>query len=250
MRVAVLSDIHSNRSALEAVLAACDRLGITDIFNLGDSLSGPFDPAGTADILIDRAIPSIRGNHDRMLLDPADRLGLWERWAVPELREPHFDWVRHLPETIDWQGLHFTHAAPGDDAENWLDYRGPQNRLVAHDRQEVEMRADGLAAPVIFTGHTHTPRMVRLSGGRIVVNPGAVGCPAYFDDRSDPPFIHETGSPDARFAVVEEIGGAFEVSLRTVPYDPSEMQALALARGAETWAEAIGSGWFTPAGGP
>src|SRR6056297_1584407 len=131
MRVAVLSDIHSNRSALEAVLAVCDRLGITDIFNLGDSLSGPFDPAGTADILIDRAIPSIRCNHDRMLLDPADRLGLWERWAVPELREPHFDWVRHLPETIDWQGLHFTHAAPGDDAENWLDYRGPQNRLVA-----------------------------------------------------------------------------------------------------------------------
>jgi len=249
MRVAVLSDIHSNRSALQAVIAVCDRLGIPNIFNLGDSLSGPFDPAGTADLLIDRAIPSVRGNHDRMLLDPPDRHGLWERWAVPELHETHFDWLRSLPESIDWHGFHFIHAVPGDDAEDWLDHKGPQNRLVARDRREVESRAEGLGAAAILTGHTHTPRMVRLSGGRIVVNPGAVGCPAYLDARSDPPFIHETGAPDARFAIVEQIGDDYEVSLRTVPYDPSEMQALALARGADTWAEAIGSGWFTPADG-
>ncbi|MDJ1007999.1 MAG: metallophosphoesterase family protein [Paracoccaceae bacterium] len=247
MRVAVISDIHSNRAALEAVLAVCDRLGIGDIANLGDSLSGPFDPAGTADILIERAIPSIMGNHDRMLLAPPEKLGLWERWAMPELTPAHLDWVRNLPETLDWKGLFLTHAAPGDDAENWLDFRGPGRRLIARDRSGVEARGAGLTAAVTLTGHTHTPRMVRLTGGRMVVNPGAVGCPAYFDDRTDPPFIHETGAPDARFAVLEEVGGKIEVSLRTVPYDPAGMQALARARGADTWAEAIGSGWFTSA---
>ena len=44
MRVAVLSDIHSNRSALEAVIAVCDRLDIQNIFNLGDSPLRPFRP--------------------------------------------------------------------------------------------------------------------------------------------------------------------------------------------------------------
>jgi len=249
MRLAVLSDIHSNRAALEAVLAACDRLGIAEIANLGDSLSGPFDPAGTADLLIDRAIPSIRGNHDRMLFEPG-AAGLWESWALPDLTPAHLDWVRGLPETRDWHGCHLTHAAPGDDAENWLDHRGPAGRLVARDRAGVEARAAGLGARLTCTGHTHTPRVVRLSGGRLVVNPGSVGCPAYLDDRTDPPFIHETGAPDARFAVIEFEGEVVEVSLRTVPYDPAEMQDRARARGAATWAEAIGSGWFTPAGAP
>ena len=249
MRVAVLSDIHSNRAALEAVLGVCDRLGLSDMVNLGDSLSGPFDPAGTADLLIDRAIPSILGNHDRMLIEPG-AAGLWESWALPDLTPAHLDWVRSLPATLDIYGLHLTHAAPGDDAENWLDHRGPAQRLIARDRAGVEARAAGLAAPLTCTGHTHAPRVVRLSGERMVVNPGAVGCPAYYDDRSDPAFIHETGAPDARFAVIEDVNGAYEVSLRTVPYDPTEMQTLARSRGAETWAEAIGSGWFTPAGSP
>lgn len=249
MRVAVFSDIHSNRAALEAVLRVCDRLGVSDIVNLGDSLSGPFDPAGTADLLIERAIPSIMGNHDRMLIEPG-AAGLWENWALPDLTPEHLDWVKGLPETLDIFGLHLTHAAPGDDAENWLDHRGPSHRLVARDRADVEARAAGLRAPLICTGHTHTPRVVRLSGGRMVVNPGAVGCPAYYDDRMDPAFIHETGAPDARFAVIEQIGAEYEVSLRTVSYDAAEMQACARARGADSWAEAIGSGWFTPAVSP
>ena len=48
MRFAVISDIHGNLAALDATLAAIDRAGITQIANLGDSLSGPLDPAGTA----------------------------------------------------------------------------------------------------------------------------------------------------------------------------------------------------------
>jgi predicted phosphodiesterase len=69
--IAVLADIHGNRWALDAVLADIDRRGIQDIYDLGDSLQGPLDPAGTADILIRRGIPSICGNCDRELLDPA-----------------------------------------------------------------------------------------------------------------------------------------------------------------------------------
>ncbi len=249
MRFAVLSDIHGNRSALEAVLAVCDRLGVTDIVNLGDSLSGPFDPAGTADILMSLDLPTVCGNHDRMLLDPPENQGLWERWTVPHLTAEHLRWIEGLPEEVDWKGVLLTHAAPGDDSENWLDHRGPAQRLIARDRGAVEARAQDLSARLTLTGHTHTPRVVRLSGDRLVVNPGSVGCPAYYDDRTDPVFIHETGAPDARFAVIEEANGNFEVALRTVPYDPAEMQARARGNGADTWAEALATGWFSPAVG-
>ncbi|MEO1238873.1 MAG: metallophosphoesterase family protein [Pseudomonadota bacterium] len=246
MQFAVISDIHGNTAALVAVLAALDRAGVSDIINLGDSLSGPFDPAGTADLLIDRNIPSIRGNHDRMLLDPADQLGLWEQWSVPDLTPMHFDWLKSLPETMRRGDLLAIHASPGNDEENWLDHRGKDMRIASRDRAGIEARAGDIDAALVLAGHTHTPRMVRLPGGPVIVNPGAVGCPGYLDDRSDPPFIHETGAPDARYAVIDMDEGRIDVALCSTPYDPTAMAALARAKGADTWAQAIETGWFTP----
>jgi len=60
-RIAVISDIHGNRWALEAVLEDIDREGTDKIVNLGDAVYGPLDPAGTADIIINRGIPTVRG---------------------------------------------------------------------------------------------------------------------------------------------------------------------------------------------
>ena len=249
MRFAVISDIHGNRSALEAVFAALERAQVDEIVNLGDSLSGPFDPAGTADLLIARDIPSVCGNHDRLLLDPPERQGLWEQWTTPELRPDHFDWVRALPETITMENVHITHATPGDDAENWLDRRAENHRMQARDLEDVVQRAGDLDAALVLTGHTHTPRVVRLPGGPMVVNPGSVGCPAYLDDRTNPPFIHETGAPDARFAIIEMQGETIEVALCSTPYDPTAMAKRARDKGAETWAQAIETGWFTSRAG-
>ena len=246
MQFAVISDIHGNSAALAAVLAALDRAGVADIINLGDSLSGPFDPAGTADVLINRNIPSIRGNHDRMLLDPEDKLGLWEQWSVPELRPDHFDWLKALPDSIRRGDVLAIHATPDNDAENWLDHRGKQMRIVSRDRAGIEERAGELDAALVLTGHTHTPRMVRLPGGPVIVNPGALGCPGYLDDRTDPPFIHETGAPDARYALITLEDSRIDVALCSTPYDPTDMAARARAKGADTWAQAIETGWFTP----
>ncbi len=86
MRIAILADIHGNSAALDAVLADIDRKGIIHILNLGDCLSGPLDPAGTADRLIARPFPTIAGNHDRWLIDrPAADQPLWEQWSLPLL---------------------------------------------------------------------------------------------------------------------------------------------------------------------
>ncbi len=72
--LAVIADIHGNRWALEAVLQDIDQRGIEQIVNLGDHLTGPLDPAGTADLLIERTMLSICGNDDRVLFSAAEEL--------------------------------------------------------------------------------------------------------------------------------------------------------------------------------
>jgi len=62
MRLAAIADVHGNIAALEAVLADIAAAGIVEVVNLGDHVSGPLDPAATADLLMQRGFPSIRGN--------------------------------------------------------------------------------------------------------------------------------------------------------------------------------------------
>lgn len=246
MRIAMISDIHGNLSALDAVLADIGRRGIEQIVNLGDCLSGPFDAAGTANRLMDLGLPTVKGNHDRQLIDrPKEDMGTWESWCIDDLSPSHLTWVRELPKSIAMEDVLLCHATPDDDAENWLDFRGPQDRLVARDLDAVAERlGSGAGASLIACGHTHTPRTVRLPGGPVVVNPGAVGCPAYLDTRMEPNFVHQTGAGDARYAIVERTNTGWHVSLMAVPYDPAPMAALARAKGAESWARAVESGWI------
>ena len=65
VKVAVISDVHGNRLALEAVLDDIVRQGVDATFNLGDLVSGPLEPNWVADILMDLDIPTVRGNHER-----------------------------------------------------------------------------------------------------------------------------------------------------------------------------------------
>ena len=69
MKIAVISDIHGNIAALNAVLADASMQGVDQIVNLGDILSGSLFPAETADLLMAMALPTIRGNHERQVLD-------------------------------------------------------------------------------------------------------------------------------------------------------------------------------------
>ncbi len=245
MAIAVIGDIHGNISALEAVLADIDRRGITNIVNLGDCFSGPFDPGATADRLMALDLPTVRGNHDRQLFDrPREDMGTWESWTIDELTPEHLDWLRTLPLTLEIDGALICHATPDRDDENWLDRRGPDQRLIARDLDGVRARTGRSGHRLFLCGHTHTPRVVRLPDGPMIVNPGAVGCPAYLDTRVSPHFVHQTGAPDARYAILRAHGGQWQADLIAVPYDPATMAALARAKGAESWAVAVSTGWI------
>src|SRR5215470_10805204 len=101
MRIALISDIHGNRWALGAVLEHIARERVDAIWNLGDILSGPLEPAATADLLMPLALPTIRGNCERELLACADRPGCAsDQFAFRHTEPRHHDWLRGLPAAL------------------------------------------------------------------------------------------------------------------------------------------------------
>jgi diadenosine tetraphosphatase ApaH/serine/threonine PP2A family protein phosphatase len=77
----------------------------------------------------------------------------------------------------------------------------------------------------------------------MVVNPGSVGSPGYRDVH---PFPHvvEAGTPDARYAILELVDGAWRATFRHVPYDHDAMAALARRNGQPELASALATGWI------
>ena len=244
MRFAAIADIHGNSTALEAVLADIAALGITEVVNLGDHVSGPLEPRRTAELLMDRRFPSIRGNHDRLLAERSAAMGPSDRHAHALLNDSQLEWLAGLPATLLYRDTVFLcHGTPRDDETYWLDRVTGNGTVAAAPIEEVEAEASGIAASLILCGHTHLPRVVRLRDGRIAVNPGSVGLPGY---RWDVPVDHvvEAGTPDACYAILERTDSTWRATIRYVPYDHTTMADLAARNGRPDWASAIATGWL------
>ncbi|WP_461163432.1 metallophosphoesterase family protein [Arthrobacter sp. R4-81] len=98
MRIAVISDVHGNLLALDAVLTDIEKRSVDSIVNLGDLLSGAVQPGLTADRLMELDLPTVRGNHERQVLEtePAN-MGPSDLLARKEMTETHREWFKCLP---------------------------------------------------------------------------------------------------------------------------------------------------------
>ena len=235
MTVAVISDVHGNAWALDAVLADAQARGANAFLDLGDTLDGPLDPCGTADRLMALGALTVRGNHDRLMLERADET---EHAA---LRPEHLDWLAGFPAVAEHEDIVLFHAAPRDDLTCLLEDLDPEG---THERDVAEVAAllDGIDAPLILCGHTHTPRLVELPGGRRVLNPGSVGLQA-FRMHGPEPWAIGTGSPHARYALLHREDGRWRPEPRVVAYDWAAAVAAARAAGREDWAMPLETGW-------
>ena len=231
MRIAVISDIHGNCLALEAVLADIEAQGADLTLNLGDMVSGPLEPGRTAERLIECDFPSVSGNHEHYLIANA-ALGPVDSFVRAALTPPQLEWIAALPTTLAINNeLFLCHGTPKDADTPWLDNWMLERSFTLPNEATVTAAAEGVDFPVLLCGHTHVPHAVRLRDGRLVVNPGSVGVQMNY------------GSPDARYAMVERRGGAWSASFRAVPYDCEAAARQASGNGFSHWREVLTGGW-------
>jgi predicted phosphodiesterase len=243
MKLAILSDIHGNRWALEAVLDDLSGTAADLTINLGDSLWGVLDPGGAAGLLMSRPMRSVRGNTDRDLLAPptANPPSI-ETHSRAALTPPRRAWLEGHEAPFTIGGVLACHGTPASDSETLLEHVSPAG---ARRRSGAEVGAVLGALPkdvaLVLCGHSHVPGIVQVPGGPLVVNPGSIGLPAY---RSADPHPHrmESGSPHARYAVISRQAGGWRVELRAVAYDWTAAAAHAEAVGRSDWAHAIRTG--------
>ena len=218
--------------------------------NLGDCVSGPLAAAGTADLLMDRAFVTVRGNHDRQLLDrPASAMGPSDRTAHAQLDARHRSWLAALPATAlvgdgGSADVLLCHGAPASDLTYLLETVSPHGMSLATPR-DVTARLGATPQRVVLCGHTHVPRAVTTADGRLVVNPGSVGLPAFSDD-TPYPHVAEAGTPHAphaRYALVDTSRRP-RVALIAVPYDWDDAAHDAARAGRADWAHALATGYM------
>jgi len=185
MRVAVLSDVHGNLPALEAVLAEVASLEVDRIVSAGDLVFGPF-PRECLERLVDLGAAFVRGNADRV---PDGVPGA--SWVEEQLDPVSLEFLRGLPESISLGGVRYCHGSPRSDEE-----------IITRISPDQRIRAvvTGIEERLVVGGHTHVQFEREVDGIRFV-NAGSVGTPY-------------EGRRGAFWAIVDGL----DIELRRTPY--------------------------------
>ncbi len=246
MRIAILSDIHGNLGALQAVLHDLERRrpGLDHIVNLGDHASGPLFPLETTQLLMQQDWLHLAGNHERQLLttDPT-AMNASDAYAHCQLGRTELDWMSAQTSSAMLPGapVLLCHGTPSSDRTYFLETVRSEAVFPATP-EEIQERLGETTAELVACGHTHMPRAVRTSTGQLILNPGSVGLPAYHDDQPHPHHM-QSGSPDARYAIVEHLGQGWSCELISLPYDFEPMARKAERTGRPDWARALRTGY-------
>jgi putative phosphoesterase len=209
MRIAIVSDIHGNLTALEAVIADLKKTAPDRILQGGDLAANGSRPAEVVDRIRDLGWPGVVGNTDEMLWAPERQAELEERApklrrlfqvifgaVAPATRERLGDervaWLRRLPMEWRERNLVLVHAAPNNL------WRAP---LQTGTDEEFISTYGGLGAATVVYGHIHAPFVRRLPA-MTVANSGSVS-------------LSYDGDPRASYLLLEDGG----VTIRRVEYD-------------------------------
>ena len=236
MKIAVVSDVHANLAALQAVLNDIDAVAPgAAIWHTGDIVGYNAEPNEVVALLRDRGAVGVMGNHDAAVLGEVDvrwfnpEAAAAVRWTATHLTPESASWLHALPKISEMGAATLVHGSPRD----------PLGEYVA---DAVSARANllSLSTPVLFHGHTHQPAYWTLRGaqptsvvidGRAqpllspsLINVGSVGQPRDGDVRAS--WVLWDRSDDG-----SAVGALGTVQWRRVIYDVARTQALIRAAG-------------------
>lgn len=232
MPVAIISDIHGNLIALNAVLNAIEGHKIKQIICLGDvAATGP-QPREVIARLKQIGCPVVMGNTDDWLLEPKlkerdnpdmQRIQEMELWASQQLTSEDHAYLASFPLTLSYEL---------EDGKHLLAYHGSPRSYKEHlapttPDHDLQAALAGHQADIFIGGHTHM-QMFRRHRRSLVLNPGSVGL-AFdhawpFDDT-----VHNP--PWAEYAIIDTLHGGLNVELHRVPFDVRAFIQITLASG-------------------
>ncbi|HEX5450323.1 MAG TPA: metallophosphoesterase family protein [Gaiellaceae bacterium] len=229
MRVAVLSDIHANLHALEAVLANIESTSPDEVWCLGDTVGYGAAPNECCARIRARADVMLCGNHDLAVIGSLDlaefsgEAGVAARWTQTVISAEHREWLASLEPARALPGVELFHASPRDPVWDYV-----LSEQVGRESLELT------TAPLVLVGHSHVALALTqtgdgvdgglapegaeldLSSGRWLANPGSVGQP-------------RDGDPRAAWLEVDFT--AKRASFRRIAYDVEGAQAEIRAAG-------------------
>lgn len=228
MRVALISDLHGNELALNAVLDDIARRGADQTVCLGDVATLGPRPVAVLERLQQLGCACILGNHDEFMLEPSS-IESYSRipvlldavaWCRAQLPRDALEFISTFQATLELpldehQTLFLFHGTPESNAIDLLATTPPE---------QLGPMLAGHHAAVMAGGHTHI-QMLRQHRGGWLVNPGSVGIPFKEYVGGGPPQV----LPHAEYAIVEAVRGSLSVQLHRVALDKSELRKAALS---------------------
>ncbi|HET9154179.1 MAG TPA: metallophosphoesterase family protein [Solirubrobacterales bacterium] len=201
MRVAVLSDIHSNRQALEAVLAGVEEAGVEEAWCLGDMVGYGADPDACTALVRERCDTCLVGNHDLAVLGALDISTFSEgaaaavEWTRENVGEETLAFLGELEPTASKGGVGLFHASPRDpvweyvlsaeQAEAGLGAQEERVGLIGHSHIALFfVRSPGARGGHAQGAQAESGLEIELPDGEWLLNPGSVGQPRDGDPRA------------------------------------------------------------------
>lgn len=231
MRIAFISDIHGNFTALQAVLADIKLQKVDEIISLGDTVTLGPQPKEVLNTLRELNCALIKGNHDAAVLDPEEA----EKFEITEHLIPDLYWCR---ERLTRDDLNFieafksTHEVKLPNGVVILCFHG--SPLSATDLIQSETPADqldkyfdGQKASVFIGGHSHI-QMYRRHGEKLILNSGSVGNSFIF---AYSPGNVPSLLPWAEYTIISQKENYLDVDLRRVYFDTTELIKLVIQSG-------------------
>ncbi|WP_211749315.1 metallophosphoesterase family protein [Paenibacillus sp. Marseille-Q4541] len=212
MKMAIISDIHGNATALETVLRDISNKGISDIIVLGDLVFRGPEPKKVLNLLRSTSALVLKGNTDEWIIrgikknevpsTDYDMMSLERHWTIDQLTAEDLNYLESLPIECSLtlsatMSIHCFHATPYDLFEVIL----PSESIDVF-REKIMTKQQ---ASIYAYAHTHHP-LLRYIDGKCIVNPGGVG---YTFD----------GFTQSSYAIVEEENGQLRVSIERIKYD-------------------------------
>ncbi len=219
MRIAFISDIHGNLTALRAVLADIKKHGTDEIICLGDTISLGPQPLETLNALKELNCIYIMGNHDEAILDPEKA----PEFEITEHLVPDLYWCRNqlTPDSFEFlKSFQSTHKIEFPNGVQLLAFHGSPisttDIIQATTSPELLDKYFAEQSSTVFIGgHSHI-QMHRRYGKKLILNSGSVGNAFEFAfSPGNPPRL----LPWAEYAVIDQSGNSFDVDLRRVYFD-------------------------------